>query len=186
MILLWESCVMKDYSHVKMKVETEKEEEIKKIETLKEKISSDFDEQLPKMAQDFCKFVSTSIENKVERFYKNGKKDEEIKKTGFLPFSNLYTCEFELSFIELRLHTEDICTDEMKEGKFILERNHNEYYEMPNEKKLSEFISEVNKILSEDEIKVVEKQIKKGYNKSSNGYYDYPTYRVQVSAKMKL
>lgn len=186
MILLWESCVMKDYSHVKMKVEAEKEEEIKKIETLKEKISSDFDEQLPKMAQDFCKFVSTSIENKVERFYKNGKKDEEIKKAGFLPFSNLYTCEFELSFIELRLHTEDICTDEMKEGKFILERNHNEYYEMPNEKKLSEFISEVNKILSEDEIKVVEKQIKKGYNKSSKGYYDYPTYRVQVSAKMKL
>ena len=57
MILLWESCVMKDYSHVKMKVETEKEEEIKKIETLKEKISSGFDEQLPKMAQDFCKFI---------------------------------------------------------------------------------------------------------------------------------
>ena len=45
MILLWESCVMKDYSHVKLKVETEKEEEIKKIETLKEKIASDFDAQ---------------------------------------------------------------------------------------------------------------------------------------------
>ena len=177
---------MKDYSHVKMKVETEKEEELKKIEALREKISSDFDEQLPKMVQDFCQFVSTSIENKVERFYKNGKKDEEIKRVGLLAFSNTYSCEFELSFIELRLHTEDICTDEMKEGKFILERNHNQYYEMPNEKKLSAFISEVNKTLMSDDIKVAEKQIKKGYNRSSKGYYDYPTYRVQIVAKMKL
>ena len=177
---------MKDYSHVKMKVETEKEEELKKIEALREKISSDFDEQLPKMVQDFCQFVSTSIENKVERFYKNGKKDEEIKRVGLLPFSNTYSCEFELSFIELRLHTEDICTDEMKGGKFILERNHNQYYEMPNEKKLSAFISEVNKTLMSDDIKVAEKQIKKGYNRSSKGYYDYPTYRVQIVAKMKL
>lgn len=177
---------MKDYSHVKLKVETEKEEEIKKIEALKEKIASDFDAQLPKMVQDFCQFVMSGIEYKVERFYKNGKKDEEIKKAGFLPFSNLYTCEFELSFIELRLHTEDIGTPEMKEGNFIFERNHNQYYEMPTEKKLSVFISEVNKVLSDDEVKVVEKQIKKGYNKSSKGYYDYPTYRVQVIAKMKL
>ena len=64
---------MKDYSHVKMKVETEKEEEVKKIESLKEKISCDFDEQLPKMVEDFCQFVMSSIEYKVERFYKNGK-----------------------------------------------------------------------------------------------------------------
>ena len=74
----------------------------------------------------------------------------------------------------------------MKEGKFILERNHNQYYEMPNEKKLSAFISEVNKTLMSDDIKVAEKQIKKGYNRSSKGYYDYPTYRVQIVAKMKL
>ena len=66
---------MKDYSHVKLKVETEKEEEIKKIEALKEKIASDFDAQLPKMVQDFCQFVMAGIEYKVERFYKNGKKN---------------------------------------------------------------------------------------------------------------
>lgn len=177
---------MKDYSHVKMKVETEKEDELKKIEALKEKISSDFDAQLEKMVQDFCQFVMSSIEYKVERFYKNGKRDEEIKKVGLLPFSNTYSCEFELSFIELRIHTEDIGTQEMKDGSFILERNHNQYYEMPTEKKLTAFISAVNKALAEDEIKVTEKQIKKGYNKSSKGYYDYPTYRVQIVAKMKL
>ena len=81
---------MKDYSHVKLKVETEKEEEIKKIEALKEKIASDFDAQLPKIVQDFCQFVMLGIEYKVERFYKNGKEintQEELNSwKSFLHF----------------------------------------------------------------------------------------------------
>lgn len=176
---------MKDYSHIKKKVETEKEEEIKRIDSLKEKVYSDFDTQLPKMVQVFCEYVKFNIEYKAECFYKNGKKEAGIKKTGFLPFGHSYSCVFEMTSIDFRVHTEDICNQEMKDGVFI--SNSNQYFEMPTEKKLSVFIGEVNKVLSAEDIKVDARQILKEYKKGLDGdYYGYPTYRAVVSAKLKL